>query len=63
MLIGQRQVESVGAGLCQDILERLRQVQVVLELVKVQVEVAALVRGDSDPALRRLPDPGDDEGA
>src|SRR6266851_5137499 len=63
MLIGKSQVEAVGTRLRQYLVDRLRQIQVVVELIEVEVEVRAPYLRALRAGSRRLPDPRHDKGA
>src|SRR6266852_3897521 len=63
MLVGKCQVEAVGSRLRQYVVDRLRQVQVVVELIEVEVEVRAPYFRAPRAGRRRLPDPRHDKGA
>ena len=63
MLIGEGQIEAVGTRLRQYLVDRLRQVQVVVELIEVEVEVRAPYLRAPRAGRRRLPDPRHDKGA
>src|SRR5450759_2938113 len=63
VLVGQHQAEVVSAGFDQDLVQALRQMQVVLELIQVEAEVGPSRRRPPRPRHRRLPEAGDQESA
>src|SRR5260370_38383475 len=63
MLIGKSQVEAVGTRLRLYLVDRLRQFQVVVELIEVEVEIRAPYLRAPRAVHRRLPDPRHDKGA
>src|SRR6202158_2133438 len=63
VLVGQHQAEVVSAGFDQDLVQALRQMQVVLELIQVEAEVGPSRPRPARPRHRRLPEAGDQESA
>ena len=61
VLVGQDEIEPIPACLGEHIIEALRKVKVVLELVQVQVEVGALFLGAISPMHCDLPEARHDE--
>src|SRR5882672_7524527 len=55
--------EVVAARFDQDLVQALRQMQVVLELIQVEAEVGPSRRRPARPRHRRLPEAGDQESA
>ena len=55
--------EVVAASCDQDVVQVLREVQIVLELVEIEHEVAAFGSGLGSPFHRRLPHAGHKEGS
>ena len=45
VLVSHGQVQPVGASFGEHVVERLRQVQIGLELVQIEIEIRSLVRG------------------
>src|ERR1700687_2095157 len=58
VLVGQHQAEVVSAGFDQDLVQALRQMQVVLELIQVEAEVGPSRPRPARPHHRRLPEAG-----
>src|SRR5260370_30350340 len=58
VLVGQHQAEGVSARFDQDLVQALRQMQVVLELIQIEAEVGPIRRRPARPRHRRLPRAG-----
>src|SRR5258708_18886324 len=58
VLVGQHQAEVVSARFDQDLVQALRQMQVVLELIQIEAEVGPSRRRPARPRHRRLPEAG-----
>src|ERR1700687_43010 len=63
VLVGQNRAEMVSARFDQDLVQALRQMQVVLELIQVEAEVGPSRRRPARPRHVRLPEGGGQESA